>query len=143
MPKPAVVVPAGLVVALALAFPASSHAQAIWGGEVERALRPGAYVPYDGAGWMQRYNYEYGPGFYLGISPQRVANLVYQDRVNRAAEIGSIYQAPWNPYGKVPLFNRLLGRTAVVVGPIPPPEPPPPHPLHFQIGTGVWILPAN
>lgn len=143
MPKPAVVVPAGLIAALALAFPASSHAQAIWGGEVERALRPGAYVPYDGAGWMQRYHYEYGPGFYLGISPQRVANLVYQDRVNRAVEIGPIYQAPWNPYGKVPLFNRLLGRTAVIVGPIPPPEPPPPHPLQFQIGTGVWILPAD
>ena len=104
---------------------------ALWGAELERAARPGAYVPYDGAGWMQRYHFEYGPGLFLGISAQRVHTLVAQDRVQRLIEIGPKYQAPWNPYGKVPLFNRLLGRSSVVVIPVatePPGEtclPPP------------------
>jgi hypothetical protein len=123
-----------------LAMPASCQAQAIWGGEIERALRPGAYVPYNGAGYMERYNYESGGGFYLGISGQRVANLAYQDRVDRAIEVGSVYQAPWNPHGKVPLFNRILGQTSVIEGPIPPPYVPGAYPGSFRVsvGTGYW-----
>lgn len=121
---------------LSLAAPAACHAQAFWGGEIERALRPGAYVPYDGAGWMERYNYEYGPGFYLGICPQRINTMVQLDREERFAQFGSQYQSPWNPHGKPPLFNRLLGHTAIVEGPLPPPPPPPPSRIQFQVGVG-------
>jgi hypothetical protein len=129
-----------LALTVSLALPASCQAQAIWGGEIERALRPGAYVPYNGAGWMERYNYESGGGFYLGISPERIGNLVYQDRVDRFIQNGAVYQAPWNPYGKVPLFNRLLGQTAIIEGPIPPPYiPAPPSQMQLQMGTGVWF----
>src|SRR5262249_33425143 len=52
-----------------LALPRAGHAQAFGGGEYERALRPGAYVPYDGASFSHRYNYEYGPVLYLNQSP--------------------------------------------------------------------------
>jgi hypothetical protein len=131
---------AGLIFGgLSLALPARCQAQAFWGGEIERALRPGAYVPYNGAGFMERYNYEYGPGFYLGISPYRISTMVDLDRQERFAEFGSKYQSPWNPYGKPPLFNRLLGQTAIIEGSMPTPQPPPPSRIQFQIGAGYYF----
>jgi hypothetical protein len=87
---------AGLFLAAA-ASPA--HAQMIWGGEYERAMRPGAYVPYDGAPYMQRYNFDYGPGIYpfgFGGSASRLWYMEYLDRVDRAEKFG--YAMPHEPY---------------------------------------------
>jgi hypothetical protein len=130
-----------LVIGLALAAPAESQAQVIWGGEYERALRPGAYVPYDGMPWTQRYSYEYGPGFYLGMHPGYIYSLDYLDRWERASDIGLKYQSPWNPYGKTPLFNRITGQTQIEY---PAPTPPPylvpdTNRLRFQLGVGYYF----
>jgi hypothetical protein len=82
-----------------LALPRAGHAQAFGGGEYERALRPGAYVPYDGASFSHRYNYEYGPVLYLNQGPRTLYYLDYLDRVDRAERFG--YRMPnpptWSP----------------------------------------------
>ena len=57
-----------LVLCVYLAFPRPAAAQQISGDEIDRAYRPGAYVPADGMPFSHRYNYYTGPAFYLGGS---------------------------------------------------------------------------
>jgi hypothetical protein len=66
------------------------------GGEYERALRPGAYVPFDGASYSQRYAYETGSFFYPTMNPNQLIYLEYLDRLDRAQKFG--YQLPRDPY---------------------------------------------
>ena len=73
----------------ALLGPARScQAQAIWSGEFERAMAPGAYVPYDGVSPYVRYNFYAGPAFYFNGNAQRLYMLDYIDRVDRAHRLG-------------------------------------------------------
>ena len=72
------------------------RAQMIWGGEYERALRPGAYVPYDAQPYMQRYHFEYGAGIYLNGDSRRLWYLDYLDRADRADKFG--YHPPVDPF---------------------------------------------
>ncbi|MCI0642198.1 MAG: hypothetical protein L0Y72_04025 [Gemmataceae bacterium] len=75
----------------------SCHAQAFYGGEVERALRPGVYTPYDGMPWSHRYNYEIGPILYFNKSARELYTLEYLDRLDRAEKFG--YAPPRDPFG--------------------------------------------
>ena len=92
--------------ALASFSSAASPVQAGWpvglgGGEIDRQYRPGVYVPYDGAGFMHRVNYEAGPALFLGYDGRRLAYLDYLDRLERqrcfghlwpSAKCGPVYQ---------------------------------------------------
>jgi hypothetical protein len=91
-------------------LPATSSAQriAIWGGEYERALRPGVYIPYDGAPFSHRYNYEVGPLLYFGVDSRQLIYLEYLDRVDRAQRFG--YPIPPNPFDPVPRRNIIFYR---------------------------------
>ena len=81
------------------------HAQSFGGGEFERAMRPGVYVPYDGAPFSHRYNYGIGPVFYFNGDAQRLWTLEYLDRVDRADRFG--YRPPTpTPGVRWPLFGR-------------------------------------
>jgi len=96
---------------LAAAGPA--RAQMIWGGEYERALRPGTYVPYDGAAYSIRY-YDVGPGIYINGDGWRLWYLEYLDRVERARKFG--YAPPPPPrYG--PYAHHGVVVDEVVVAP--------------------------
>jgi hypothetical protein len=78
-----------------LALAAPCRAQGIYGGEFERAMRPGAYVPYDGMPFSHRYGYEIGPVFYLNGNASRYTYLEYLDRLDRAERFG--YRIPDPP----------------------------------------------
>jgi hypothetical protein len=107
-----------------LALPVAASAQVITNGEIERGLRPGPRMPYDGSPQTLRYNYDLGGAFfYLGGSGRQLSYLEYLDRVDRAERFG--YRMPPNPY-----------RQRIVVHPYPcEPQPgviilegPPPGP---------------
>jgi hypothetical protein len=89
----------GCALLLFAALAGPCRAQAIGGGEFERAMRPGAYVPYDGAPFSHRYGFEYGPVLYLNQDPGRLYYLEYLDRLDRAERFG--YRIPdpptWRP----------------------------------------------
>lgn len=72
----------------------------IGGGEAERALRPGVYVPYDGAPFSHRYAYEPGSFLYYGFNARNFNYLEYLDRVDRAEKFG--YRLPPDPFGHTP-----------------------------------------
>jgi hypothetical protein len=63
-------------------------------GEYDRALQPGAAIPYDGAPFSHRYGFYSGPSFYYGNSYDHFAYLDYLDRLDRAEKFG--YRIP-NP----------------------------------------------
>jgi hypothetical protein len=91
-----------------LALPASSRAQAIWGSDLESGFRPGASARFDGDPFSHRYNYYAGPVFYPGMDAQRLWNLYYLDRLDRAERFG--YRPPPPPPVVVPsrpLFHRF------------------------------------
>lgn len=70
------------------------------GGEAERALRPGVYVPYEGAPFSHRYFYETGSMLYYGFNTRNFSYLEYLDRVDRAEKFG--YRIPPDPFGHQP-----------------------------------------
>lgn len=77
--------------------PASARAQFIGGGESERGLRPGAYVPYDGMPYTQRYSYGAGASFlYFNGDARSLWYLDYLDRADRADKFG--YRPPPDPF---------------------------------------------
>ena len=92
--------------ALAAAFLVSSsaHAQSISSQDIERGLNPNGgasrWIPYDGAPYSHRYNYNLGAGIvYFNDAPGRIAYLDYLDKVDRAQKFG--YPMPRPPYGAV------------------------------------------
>ncbi len=89
---------------------AECHAQAIWGGEVERAFSPGAYVPYGGADYVHRYEYARPHFLYFNMDPSRIAYLDYIDRLDRAERFG--YRKPLPP----PSYCRPPSRWSVFLG---------------------------
>lgn len=97
----------------------TASAQGFWGGELARGSQPGASVPYDGAPWTHRYNYDVGqPLLYLnGTSGRNQFYLDYYDRYERAYKFG--YKEPIDPfvYG-LPASNPAStpNRTRVQVG---------------------------
>jgi hypothetical protein len=95
-------------------LPAGAGAQVFSSVEIERGLRPGVYVPYEGAPLTQRYAYETGAFLYFGGSARELYLLDYLDRLDRAERFG--YRPPPDPF-----------RRPVVVYPYqgPPPQPPP------------------
>ena len=89
---------------LSLALPHAGWAQAISGGEFDRAMRPGAYVPYDGMTYTERYSYGLGPVFYLNQNGRSLWYLEYVDRMDRAARFG--YRPPNPPPWAQPCWWR-------------------------------------
>jgi hypothetical protein len=98
-------IPGVVALCLALCLARPVGAQAFGGGELERALRPGAYVPYDGAPFSHRYNYDVGPVLYFNGDAQRLWTLEYLDRVDRAERFGYRMPTP-PPVVRWPLFGR-------------------------------------
>lgn len=100
----------GLVLAIAMLAPVSAQAQwfGFGGGELERAIRPGPYTPYNGNGWLQRYHYSVGPMLYFGYDAHWFGRTEYYDRIWRAEHFGHLWSQ------KPPLFNRLLGHPSSV-----------------------------
>ena len=82
------VLPPALALAALLGTARPCNAQALWDREAERALAPGAYVPYDGASPFTRYNYYAGPALYFNDDARRLYMLDYVDRVDRAHRLG-------------------------------------------------------
>jgi hypothetical protein len=103
----------GLVL-LAAATPA--QAQMIWGGEYERAARPGVYIPYDGEPYSHHY-YTHGVGIYLTGDGWRLWDVEYWDRVERAYKFG--YRLPTPRYVAHPqvVEEVVVEPGAVVVQP--------------------------
>jgi hypothetical protein len=96
---------AGVALAGLLLVPSRVPAQNLqWGADAGRALRPGVYVPYDGAPYSERYSYEVGPQLYGPPGPLWW-HLYELDHQERLATFGDRY-GPDHP----PLFNRLLDR---------------------------------
>jgi hypothetical protein len=102
LPTPAA---AAAVLFASLAFTSGAHAQANWGDDAGRAVRPGAYVPYDGAPFSHRYNYYDFPYYFPGMSVRQFWIQYDLDRQDRFERFGTRY-GPDHP----PLFNRLLDR---------------------------------
>src|SRR5262245_52502662 len=91
---------------LAPAFARAQHPIGIGGGEIDRYYRPGAYVPYDGAGRMHRINYDLGaPAFYFGYDACRLSYLDYLDRLDRQAHFGDTWRS--RKYGPVYQIMRI------------------------------------
>ncbi len=89
-----------IVLAWSLLTPPGWAQVGIGGGEAERALRPGTYVPYEGAPFSHRYNYEPGSFLYYGLNGRNLSYLEYLDRVDRAEKFG--YRMPPDPFGHTP-----------------------------------------
>ncbi len=101
-----------------LALPTVGQAQSWWGGDLERGFRPGAAALHDGAPFSHRYHYYAGPVFYPGMDAQRLWNLYYLDRLDRAERFG--YRPPPPPPVVRPLFHRFRpGPRIEWVEPIP------------------------
>jgi hypothetical protein len=99
-----VALPALAACCLTLVLSRAGHAQAISGGEFDRAMRPGAYVPYGGAPYTERYGYEVGPVFYLNQNGRSLWYLDYIDRMDRATRFG--YRPPNPPAWAQPCWWR-------------------------------------
>jgi hypothetical protein len=109
MPKAVAPVPLCLsALVCLLALPSTGHAQGLWSSELERGFRPGASSLHDGAPFSHRYHYYTGPVFYPGMDAQRLWNLYYLDRLERAERFG--YRPPPPPpifFPSRPLFHRF------------------------------------
>ena len=84
----------GAALACALLSPSPTQAQwpiGLGGGEIDRQFRPGAYVSYDGAGFMHRVNYEVGPALFLGYDGRLLAHLNYLDQLDRQQCLGHLW----------------------------------------------------
>jgi hypothetical protein len=99
-------------------LPATAGAQVFSNAEIERGLRPGVYVPYDGAPLSQRYAYQTGGFLYFGGSARQLYLMDYLDRLDRAERFG--YRAPPDPFGRAPV-HRAPG----------PPCCDPPPPVYY------------
>jgi hypothetical protein len=85
---------ASAVLAFLLIPTTSAHAGwpiGVSSAELERYYRPGAYVPYDGAGLMQRYNFDQGGAIFFGYDGRRLAYFDYLDRLERQQHFGHLW----------------------------------------------------
>src|SRR5262245_11048849 len=78
----------------------TARAQGFGSADWDRALRPGAFVPHDGAPFSHRYQYGTGPILYLNGDGRRLWYLDYLDRADRADRFG--YRPPPEPVWVVP-----------------------------------------
>src|SRR5262249_30495162 len=87
-----------LLLATLLTVPvATLNAQHIGGGESERGLRPGVYVPFEGVPYTQRYSYDTGASFlFLNGNARTLWYLDYLHRADRADKFG--YRPPQDPF---------------------------------------------
>jgi hypothetical protein len=99
-------------------FPAAAGAQTLWNGEMERGMRPGVYVPYDGAPLSQRYAYQTGGFLYFGGSARQLYLMDYLDRLDRAERFG--YRPPPDPFRRPPAVHRSPGSPCCDTPPPPP-----------------------
>jgi hypothetical protein len=88
-----------------LASAPNAQAQFFGSGDGYRALRPGANIPYDGAGYSHRYNYEAMPYFIGGYDSEQIRYLDYLDRLDRAEKFG--HRWPSARKGSDYQFNRI------------------------------------
>jgi hypothetical protein len=74
--------------------------------EYDRALAPGAVVPYQQYPFAHRYGFDGGQAFAVtfGRSNAKLEYLEYIDRVERAEKFG--YRIPAPPCGWAPVFSR-------------------------------------
>ena len=63
-------------------------------GQYDRALSPGASVPYDGEPFSHRYGYYAGPSFSIGGDYNHFLYMDYLDRLDRAERFGYRIPAP-------------------------------------------------
>jgi hypothetical protein len=82
-----------------------ARAQSFGSGEWERALRPGAYVPHDGAPFSHRYQYGAPTVLYFNGDARRLWYLDYLDRADRADRFG--YRPPPEPVFGPPCPSRV------------------------------------
>lgn len=84
--------------ALGFFFAASvANAQSFSTYELDRYYRGGAYLPFDGMPYTQRYNYGLESGiFYPGYNAQNLIMMDYLDRLDRAEKFG--YRTPRDPF---------------------------------------------
>jgi hypothetical protein len=93
-------------IAGALLFPSTSHAQRMLPGQdAWWQSQPGAYVPYLGAPYVERYGYPDAPTFLWGNAARQFWTSYEINVQDRYAAFGTRY-GPDHP----PLFNRLLHR---------------------------------
>ena len=87
------------------ALPEVSRAQGISSPDMEGALRPGTYVPHEGAPFSHRYNFSTGPILYFnGQNARTLWYLEYLDREDRAERCG--YRPPSDRLNWGPVFRR-------------------------------------
>ncbi len=74
--------------------------------EYDRALAPGAVVPYQQEPFSHQYGFNAGPAFYLtlGRCPSKDNYIEYIDRVERAEKFG--YRIPAPPTGWAPVWSK-------------------------------------
>jgi hypothetical protein len=82
--------------------PRCADAQVFSSGEIERGLRPGPRVPWDGAGFSHRYNYRTEAIFFFNGSSRQLHTLDYLDRLDRAERFG--YRLPPDPFRRPPVI---------------------------------------
>lgn len=85
-------------------FAGQTNAQLWVDRETERQLAPGVYVPFDGAGYVQRYHY--GAGVIYPYGYRRGAQfkyIEYLDRLDRSEKFG--YRRPRLPNGLPPSWE--------------------------------------
>jgi hypothetical protein len=118
-----------------LAAAAPARAQMIWGGEYERAARPGAYIPYDAEPFSHRY-YNIGPNIYINGNGWRLWDLEYFDRVERAYKFG--YALPPDPFVGPPhiVEERIVAPEGAAAAPAGEPVIEEAAPVRGRIGLG-------
>ncbi|MCC6421096.1 MAG: hypothetical protein IT429_22905 [Gemmataceae bacterium] len=95
--------------------PGTGQAQVFSSDEIERGLRVGPRVPWDGEGLMHRYNYRPGAVLYLNGNPGYLNMMDYLDRLDRAEKFG--YRRPPDPFRRPPI---IYYRESVPCNPPPP-----------------------
>jgi hypothetical protein len=86
-----------LGMALCMTVTETSLAQGFGNGELQRAIRPGAYVPYDNAPYSHRYYFDQGYQFFPHYDSANFAYQEYLDRLDRQQNFGHLW--PSAKYG--------------------------------------------
>jgi hypothetical protein len=79
---------------------APAAAQVFTNDQIDRSLRLGAWAPYDGIPYTQRYGYNTGAILYFNGNSRQLYWLDYMDRLDRAERFG--YRRPIGPFDHPP-----------------------------------------